>query len=219
VSPDSTTVLSGDDTGALILWNIATGEEIKRLVGHTTSIAHLGFSRDGVLAFSSSIDNKLIIWDLASGEPRWELDGTTFVYLPQQNALLAGQGDNSLTLWDITTGRRLHQFSRQSELVRSIAVTPDETTAILAIEQSLILLDLKSGQVIHTFAEHTDQVFSVAVSPDGTHLLSGGDTRMIEWRAPSITPLLEWTRTHRYIRDLTCEERILYNVDVLCEVE
>jgi hypothetical protein len=56
-------------------------------------------------------------------------------------------------------------------------------------------------------------------SPDGLIALSAGrDQQMIHWRIDrTLEDLIAWTRANRYIRELTCSERTLYQVEPLCE--
>jgi hypothetical protein len=35
--------------------------------------------------------------------------------------------------------------------------------------------------------------------------------------APSLDELLDWVAANRYVRELTCDERELYQIEPLCE--
>jgi len=57
------------------------------------------------------------------------------------------------------------------------------------------------------------------LSADGRTLLAGsynGITRLLRVDL-TLNELLTWTRDHRYIPELTCEQRALYRLDPLCE--
>jgi len=56
------------------------------------------------------------------------------------------------------------------------------------------------------------------LSADGRTLLAGsynGITRLL--RVDDLPALIDWTRTNRYMPELTCEQRALYRLDPLCE--
>jgi hypothetical protein len=62
-------------------------------------------------------------------------------------------------------------------------------------------------------------VFSAVFSPDGKTVYAVAQYgRIIEWHIAEKTlpELLEWIRSNRYVRELTCEERLQSHVNPLC---
>ena len=55
---------------AIILWDVAARDEVRRLRGHTNTIWALAFSPDGKTLASGSADQTVKFWDTASGELR-----------------------------------------------------------------------------------------------------------------------------------------------------
>jgi WD40 repeat protein len=53
-SPDGKTLASGSPDGQVLLWQVATGKQIRRLKGHGGSISAVVFSPDGTMVASSS---------------------------------------------------------------------------------------------------------------------------------------------------------------------
>lgn len=69
---------AGDDA-VVRVWDVASGEQLHLLVGHTdrvTALAVLGLGDQAVLA-SAGEDRRIRLWDLATGAPVAELDGHT----------------------------------------------------------------------------------------------------------------------------------------------
>ena len=60
-----------------------------------------------------------------------------------------------------------------------------------------------------------------AFMPDGHHAIVGYRNGAVElWRIDaSLDELLDWTEANRYIPELSCEQRLFYGVEPLCEVE
>ena len=188
VSPDGRTILSGADDRLVIWWNLETGEEIRRFVGHNETVSGVAFSPDGIRAISGDTEGPLIEWDLETGEEIQRFAGHT------------GTGPIGRT---------------------RVAFGPDGETIISSgWDGTLALWGLGTGKEIHRFRGHdTDFIFDIAISPDGQTALScGTDQTIIQWQIdiPSLDELLEWISLNRYVRELTCEERDLYQIEPLC---
>ncbi|MHC5825765.1 MAG: WD40 repeat domain-containing protein, partial [Nostoc sp.] len=63
-SPDGKTLSSGSYDHTIKLWNLATGEQIRTLTGHSEQVYSLAFSPDGKTLVSGSCDNTIKIWRL-----------------------------------------------------------------------------------------------------------------------------------------------------------
>ena len=71
-SPDDTVLVAGLINGGIELWDLATGEKITTLDGHTQAVETLVFSPDGKTLVSTGQDGTILVWD-------WEvvLNGAT----------------------------------------------------------------------------------------------------------------------------------------------
>ncbi len=192
ISPDNRLGLSGADDHTVRLWDLSTGQELKRLgepdgtnpdQGHTDVVQSVAFSPDGRLALSGSRDSTLILWDLASGEIRQHFgqagDGHTgpvwsVAYHPDGRTVLSGSEDGSLILWDVTSGVAVRRFLRHTGAVYSVAISPDGQSILSgAQDQRLILWDTETGKALRLFEEYEGAIRSVAFSPDGKTALTG----------------------------------------------
>jgi WD40 repeat protein len=55
---------------SVVLWDVATRTEVRKLEGHTSSIFTLAFSPDGKTLASGSMDQTVKLWDVANGALR-----------------------------------------------------------------------------------------------------------------------------------------------------
>jgi WD40 repeat protein len=61
-SPDGRSVLAAGGDGVVRLWEVETGQEVRRYQGHTAKVNAVAFSRDGRRFLSGGADNALRYW-------------------------------------------------------------------------------------------------------------------------------------------------------------
>lgn len=238
-SPNSFTALSGADDGSLILWDLDSGEERQRLgiirentASGTQVRAHVGavravdFYPDGSKALSGGVDRLVRVFDLASGDQILELEGHNDIVLavrasPNGAYIASSSADGIIILWDATTGAELKRFIGHSGPVFDLAFSPD--TRYLASgsgDDTLRIWSIDSGEEARRYNAHNGGVQGVTFSSDGQRILSGGGDGFIRlWRLDdTIDQLLAWAQSNRYVRELTCPERLLYQVQPFCSV-
>ncbi len=67
-SPDGRSLLSGDEGGNLILWNLSLGIAVKRFSGHLATVTSIDFSPTGHFVATGSWDNTCRVWNVANGQ-------------------------------------------------------------------------------------------------------------------------------------------------------
>ena len=80
-SPDGTTLATTTASGAIMLWDVATGQDKNLLIGHKLGepVYCVAFSPDGKILASSSRDKTVRIWDLATRYSKKEIPSATAV--------------------------------------------------------------------------------------------------------------------------------------------
>ncbi len=92
---------------------------------------------------------------------------------PDGKQAISGSWDNSLKLWDLTTGKELFSLTGHTGSVNAVAITPDGKQAISgSSDKSLKLWDLTTGTELFSLTGHTDYVIAVAITPDGKQAIS-----------------------------------------------
>ena len=189
-SPDGKTALSAGTVSQAKLWDLATGQEIRKFDPHSGRGEFVAFLPDGKTALLGSDDDTLWLWDPATGQEIHKFEGHTgrknsIAISPDGKAALSVGANYTLSLWDLATGRDIQKFGLKEwagphSLLR-IAISPDGKTALSGVNNTLQLWDLATGHEIRTFGvggglEMLAREFSsLAISPDGKTALSGGD--------------------------------------------
>ena len=241
-SPDGQTVVSsggyvGENGlitgGEVIVWDTATGHERRRFSGFTNGINTAVFTTDGahiLLGLGSyalpekvALDSRILLIDTETGSVTHELVGHTdyvvsIAVSPDGRSALSSSFDGSIRRWDLTTGQERSRFIGHESRVTSVAFSPDGHSALSgSFDGSVAVWDVASGAQLRRFVVDAP-VNSIAFSPDGQYVLSGADDGKVQvWRlALDLHALRHWTTANRYVRDLSCTERTLYDVVPQC---
>jgi WD40 repeat protein/DNA-binding CsgD family transcriptional regulator len=239
-SPDGRSAVSAGEGAMAILWDVETGAEIRRFDDYwvdspwsVESYWDVEFSPDGKRIFASHTSQvfdthssgPIIGWDVESGAEVQQLFGhsrvaRSIVFSKDGQRLVSGGTDSQVILWDTSTGNILRRFATHTGGSGQIQFSPDGTLVLsgsLGGISSLWRVD--TGEEIRRY--RGGFMNSPKFTPDGRHAIAGYlDGRLELWRIDStLQELLTWTQNNRYIPELTCEQRELYQIEPLCETE
>ena len=190
-SEDGTRFAIASNIG-LWIYDVHTGEEVALLTGHPSDFTVMASSPDGSMLASAN-ENAISLWEIDTGREVVTLTEhteniTTLVFSPDNGTLASGSEDNTIRLWNATTGQLLFlPLSEHTGDITSIAFSPDsQTLASGSRDNTIRLWSATTGQRLATLEEqivwgavthegHTGDVTTVAFSPDGA-TLAGGDT-------------------------------------------
>lgn len=182
IAPDGRTLATGSagkDDYSVILWNPATGQELRRCVGHQHRVPSIAFSPDGRQLATGCWDATVRLWDPATGKELRQLRGHTgIIYLvaftPDGKTLASSSFDKTIRLWDVATGRELRQLPTPPNGANGLAISPDGRWLAAGTTDRLIhLWDLATAKEVRQLTGHSGGIHALAFSPTGRHLVSG----------------------------------------------
>jgi tetratricopeptide (TPR) repeat protein len=182
------------ESHGIALWDLETGQELRRLVGHARMVWSVAFSPPaGRFALSAGADQTVRVWDVATGKQARRLEGhsgkvTSAAFAPNARQVLSGGLDRELRLWDTRTGRELRRFAGHAHNVRGVAFSPGGRRALSGSNDGTVRLwDVATARELGCFEGHGDNVLCVAFAPDGLFAASGGaDGTVRLWRLPGL---------------------------------
>lgn len=105
--------------------------------------------------------------------------------------LISGSADQTIKVWDLSTGQVLGTLAGHTEAIRSMDLSADGRTLVSgAGDNTIKIWDLQTNTLIATLTNHISPVWSVDISPDGKTLVSGSnDGTVIVWHLQTGQPL------------------------------
>ncbi len=192
-NPDSSQLLSGGQDRAIILWDVISGNEVKRFEGSVGAVLRVAFSPDGTTIASTSadetvkddttdtVDRMVRVWNVESGDVVLTIDPKSgflraLAYSPDGQTLVVGMWDSgnsgTIRFYDLQTGEEKRRFFTHNDNVTDIAFSQDGTRlATVSWDRTLRVLDVTRGIEIYAFTAFEEQLLSVDFSANGEYLL------------------------------------------------
>lgn len=179
VSPDGKTLAYSTGHGVIKLWNVSLGREIATLSGHTGEVFATAFSSDSSVLASGGADKTVRVWDVQTHKPTLVLQDPEAIYsvaFSPTGSFLASGGEKTARIWDSVSGKVIATLNGHTNLVKSVAFSPDGQTLVTGSCDKTVLFwtvpkgDRKSGP-----RGFNSQVNCLAISPDGESLAIASD--------------------------------------------
>ena len=182
----SSNLVSGHYDGTINVWNIAKGEIIISLRGHSSRILTLKFMSQYNRLISASDDKTLKFWDLENAICEHSLNvgqkPVSIVEVLSEDQFITGSRDGYLRVWDYRTKEVINTIQVSRSSVYAIAEIEKNIVATAAGDGAIKLWNITTGHCIATLLGHKGAVLSLQVLQAGHLLASGGvDSKICIW--------------------------------------
>lgn len=202
---------------AVVLRRVADGGEVARQAGIFAS--DLAFSPDGealaVGVFGGQVlglraRDLAVLW---RGEAPAPGEGLRVRYSPDGRLLAVGGLRTAVRLLDPASGAERGTLAGGGG-VWALAFSPDgRLLATAGGDEVTRVWDVASGAELRRLAE-LGAVRDVSFTGDGRSLITlARDDAPRLWRIEPLPEMIAWARQHRYIPELSCQERLVYGLD------
>ena len=168
--------------GPAFLWDLSTGQQLRRVSGGLLNMTCAAYSPDGRFVLTGSWEIAQL-WDAATGEEiqrfgrhsNWVRD---VAFSRDGRLVLTGSSDGTARLWDAITGEELQRFTGHSDVVETVALSPDGgLVATGSYDRTVRVWDANNGKELHRL----EGLPPVAFSPDGRLLITNSASGAVLW--------------------------------------
>jgi WD40 repeat protein len=186
-SPNGKVLAGGGEMGSLVLWDTATGAELRSPTCPDVRIGQIAFSPDGALLATGGKSNTSVVrlWKVATGQLLFtahqpvDMPAWCVAFSPDGKTLAAGLETGEVRLWDVATGRERARLSGHAGRIRWIGFHPDGLSLAVAglwpdNNNVVHIWDLVTRTRRFRLPGHDGEVLTGAWRGDGRVLITAG---------------------------------------------
>lgn len=197
-SPDQKYVLTASSDRTLMIWDAATGEEIRRFSDHTGQVLSVAFSPDGQSFVSGAADNTLRLWDVPQPDPLRVFAGHTepvrgVAVSPNGQFALSFGDDRTGRVWNLEDGTLLFLLEDgHAAGVLQAAIRNDSNQLASGDADGVVQLwGILDGTSQGMLGAHAGEVRGLEFHPNNQQLITAGaDGDVKHWQLPIVAPRL-----------------------------
>nr|CEG04745.1 unnamed protein product [Fusarium clavum] len=185
LSPRSGLAASCSDN-VVHIWQIANGQLLWDLRGHTDVVTLISFSRDSTLLATSSYDKTVRVWRVDNGDCvqifRHEATVRALTFFPSSR-LLATAIYSEIQVWDIANGECIQELSGHLHWITHVTFSPDSKLMASASEDETVRLwQVDDGEKIRNSNSSDGFILPWTVSSDRALIASISNDTVQLWR-------------------------------------
>ncbi|MDM8536286.1 hypothetical protein QUF70_05995 [Desulfobacterales bacterium HSG17] len=201
VSPDGRLLATVGEKGTVVLFDVESGEIVRRLEGHEKDVGQLGgvesavFHPDGKWLATAGQDQRIIFWSVPDGEIVREIETSgkagRLAFSTDGKLIASGSDNQNIAIWNAETGKEVKILKGHQDMISGLTFNSTGTLlASASYDRTARIWDVKTGKSIHTLRGHAGNVQRLVFHPDGNTLATcSNDKNIIMWQTETGRPL------------------------------
>jgi Prp8 binding protein len=148
-TPDALNIFTASTDHTLGLWDLPTGQRIKKYKGHTTFVNSVQGARRGPqLMVSGSDDTTIKLWDIRKKQAittfnsNYQVTAVEFNDTAEQ--IFSGGIDNDIKVWDIRNHEVIYTLKGHTDTITGLSLSPDGSYLLSnSMDNSLRIWDVR----------------------------------------------------------------------------
>jgi Prp8 binding protein len=192
-TPDALNIFTASTDHTLGLWDLPTGQRIKKYKGHTTFVNSVQGARRGPqLMVSGSDDTTIKLWDIRKKQAittfnsNYQVTAVEFNDTAEQ--IFSGGIDNDIKVWDIRNHEVIYTLKGHTDTITGLSLSPDGSYLLSnSMDNSLRIWDVRpyapQERCVKVFTGHQHNfeknLLRCAWSKDGAKVSAGSADRFL----------------------------------------
>ncbi len=191
-------LISGDESGQTILWDIESGQILRELKGHKGQITHIAFNEKGDLLATASYDGTIGIWDAQTYQLIQVIENTRVygytdfkgyepsfvVFAPDNSGVYYGGYNLEVLFTNFKTGKTTQVFESKEFAITCGTLSPDAQHLVIGYGPTIrfIRLDNYSKSFALKKGEHLDHyICELAFQPTTNTLVAWANNGSVQF--------------------------------------
>ncbi|XP_020593021.1 protein ROOT INITIATION DEFECTIVE 3 isoform X2 [Phalaenopsis equestris] len=182
---DGSYIIGGGTSGAIFIWEVASGKLLNKLIAHYRSVTCLTLSEDESLLISGSEDGNVRVWPLLMiFDDAMKESGHGLC----NSIVISSSEDRTCKVWSLSLGRLLRSITFPS-IIDAVAMDPGEHIFYAGCRDGKIYIATLNAEWNHTgnygkfiidsLSDNGKAITCLAFSMDGVTLVSGSEDGII----------------------------------------
>ncbi len=156
-SPDGRRLASGGADKLAKIFDVASGQLLRRLEGHTNYVLGIAWHSNGTTVATSGADRTVKIWNAESGDQLRTIENfgkhvTTVRFMGDSDNIVSACGDGVIRMHNSSNGGNFRNFGGAG-YVSALAISQDQQWLVAgAMDGQLRLWNANNGQLLRTWA-------------------------------------------------------------------
>jgi hypothetical protein len=150
--------------------------------------------RSGVWDYGTApiqgVKTRVYCWNVRTGKLVRQItldkEVLAFVLSSDDRNLATLNGDNTISIWEVASGKERCQFKGSGTVLTFAA--DGHTLAVASADRQVAVYDVRTGQELGHFGGHQGPIWSMAFTPDSTTVFSGSaDSTVLSWDVTNLS--------------------------------